>query len=197
MGKNQVVDEVISSESTIPGAPFVPMVGGKPTAQRVKEPDICYAPGVEKMEGLTEEETFRIATLNLLHAVFGRPFHLDVPQDVALSQMFRSLAVTLSDAVTIMANKARGYGIRNIQVQGGRGVVGRIREKLARLENVFAQSPGTSTMTEESVGETALDVANLGLLLSLVVTNRYPGASWLPAATEQPAVLCSRCRCAV
>lgn len=108
--------------------------------------------------------------------------------------IFAELSANLADAAWIMGHKARTYGTTNIAVQGGMGVSLRIQEKLARIANMMATANAGKDVSqeEESPRVTALDVANLGLLLSLVVDGSYPGATWAPRVVAAGAP-CSHC----
>jgi dUTP pyrophosphatase len=71
-------------------------------------------------------------------------------------------------AMTIFADRAKRYGTDNIVEAGPSGVLARIRDKLARAENLLDEG------TPEMAIDTALDLANYGIILASLASGDWP-----------------------
>ena len=83
----------------------------------------------------------------------------------------------------VLLSKHRDYGPKNIANAPGGPVMGlavRLHDKLARLAHLAEQDVGPE---HESLADTALDIANYGTILALVLQGDWPGVD---GPTEEP-----------
>ncbi len=71
-------------------------------------------------------------------------------------------------AIDIFEQRSRGYGTQNIADAGAAGVLARIRDKMARAENLL-----DGTEPSRAV-DTALDLANYGIILAALCAGTWP-----------------------
>lgn len=77
-------------------------------------------------------------------------------------------AALFERAQQIFADRAKRYGTENIHDTGPSGVLARIRDKIARAENLLDEG------TPEMAVDTALDLANYGIILASLVSGTWP-----------------------
>lgn len=85
------------------------------------------------------------------------------------------VASLLVDLARLMGPKQRAYGLANVVLLGGEGVLRRVEEKAARVHNVKTNGDDGG---EESVEDSLLDMALLSLIALVVHEGRWPGAAW-------------------
>ncbi len=90
----------------------------------------------------------------------------------ALNERLPRLRPEIEDAYAraagIFATRAAAYGTRNIAEGGPASVFARIRDKLSRAERLLESGQ------QESAVDTALDLANYGIILSCLFSNSWP-----------------------
>jgi len=84
------------------------------------------------------------------------------------------MAASLVKAFEIFKARQRKYGSTNIAKRGPYGVLVRLDDKLARLDQLFNQGLGGSS-TDESVEDTCIDIANYALIALIAHRGDWPG----------------------
>lgn len=77
----------------------------------------------------------------------------------------------------LFVEKHHDYGRGNVRSIGSLGVLLRIREKVERLVNLHFMQ-GTGGPIQESVLDSARDIANLAVMLVMVEEEQWPGVDW-------------------
>ena len=86
----------------------------------------------------------------------------------------------------VLLSKHRDYGPKNIADSPGGALNGlrvRLHDKLARLNNLVDSG---ASPEHEGLIDTALDIANYGTIMALVLSGHWPGAE-VPTAKDGPA----------
>jgi dUTP pyrophosphatase len=78
---------------------------------------------------------------------------------------------TYAEAAAIFFRKSAAYGTENVAETGARGIVARLLDKIRRAENVL-ENPDISA--DEALLDTALDIANYGVILAMLAEDRWP-----------------------
>jgi len=76
----------------------------------------------------------------------------------------------LAECRELMIRKQRDYGSDNISAWGELGVAVRLTDKVARLRNLLR--PG-KVPNNESLRDTAVDIANYGLILMMLLDSEW------------------------
>lgn len=94
----------------------------------------------------------------------------------AASEPFEArVADAFLEAEALLLEKHRGYGPKNISnAPGGplNGLLVRLHDKLARISNMREQ--GITAAAAESMRDTAIDIANYGIIMLLVLDGNWP-----------------------
>lgn len=94
------------------------------------------------------------------------------------------MAQVMAQAFDIFKKRQRKYGPTNISAFGDFGTVVRLTDKLARLQNLYANGMGGDS-DDESVEDTWLDAANYALIGLLCHRGKWPG--YTPTARRRNA----------
>lgn len=87
-----------------------------------------------------------------------------------LEGLEHGVAALFHRAITIFQDRARRYGTANISEAGSAGVLARIRDKIARFENV------SESEQREVAVDTALDLVNYSVILASLAQGTWPQA---------------------
>ncbi len=79
------------------------------------------------------------------------------------------------EALRVFKDRQKKYGRKNIARGGSSGVLMRIGDKQARLEQFYTEKKG-GEVSDESVADTWIDQANYGLIGLMVNKGLWPGA---------------------
>lgn len=82
----------------------------------------------------------------------------------------QALDAKLAECRTLMIRKQLDYGPGNISTWGEIGVAVRLTDKIERLRNLFMSG---RTPQNESIRDTAIDIANYGLILLMVLDKEW------------------------
>ena len=85
-----------------------------------------------------------------------------------------AVANYFAEAQEVLLSKHRDYGARNIANAPGGAVNGlrvRLHDKLSRLNHLYDSGVAPS---HESLVDTALDIANYGIILGMVLNGDWP-----------------------
>lgn len=89
-------------------------------------------------------------------------------------KMFDGLAPYVTEmysrAIKIFIDRSKRYGTDNISDTGIHGMVSRLRDKLARLETTLDNGSSDAAI------DTALDIANYGIMTAAVAAGNWPGS---------------------
>lgn len=104
-----------------------------------------------------------------------------VAPDVPLESLtvFGRYATWLVRAAVVFARRQRVYGVENVVEMGGDGVLARTREKLSRIARI--QRTGVDD-PDDLATDSALDTANFGVIMAMVMDGEWPEAKWTPKA---------------
>ena len=91
-------------------------------------------------------------------------------------ELEREMASRMMRAFDIFKERQKKYGCGNIAKRGPMGILVRMDDKLARLDNTVQHGAGESA--DESVTDTCFDVANYALILDICRAGKWPG--WEP-----------------
>lgn len=90
---------------------------------------------------------------------------------IDLSDLDPEVAEHFRRAVQIFATRAKSYGTDNIAEAGLSGVLARLRDKLARAEILIDGDEKERTV------DTGMDLANYGIILSMLAAGTWPGVA--------------------
>lgn len=91
-----------------------------------------------------------------------------------VNEFEKAVGAAFAEASALLLSKHRDYGPQNIAAAPGGPINGlrvRLYDKLARLNHLYEQGADPS---HEALRDTALDVANYGLILLLVLDGKWP-----------------------
>jgi len=89
-------------------------------------------------------------------------------------ELERAIAERMAAAFEVFKQRQKKYGPGNIARRGPAGIMVRTDDKLARLDRVFFGG-AADDMTDESVRDTLLDVANYALIALVCHEGEWPG----------------------
>ena len=93
-----------------------------------------------------------------------------------LEKWFERYKAVMKEASDIAYKKQCDYGWENIGSLGVKGLIPRIVDKVARLKNlIWEKNLDDMKVSEESIEDTATDLANYGLFMVMVMRG-----SWYP-----------------
>lgn len=85
----------------------------------------------------------------------------------------RQMASRMVRAFEIFKERQRKYGCTNIAKRGPVGVLVRLDDKLARLDNAIMR--GAPETADETVQDTCFDIANYSFILDICRAGMWPG----------------------
>lgn len=85
----------------------------------------------------------------------------------------RQMASRMVRAFEIFKERQRKYGCTNIAKRGPVGVLVRLDDKLARLDNAVMR--GAPETADETVQDTCFDIANYSFILDICRAGMWPG----------------------
>ena len=100
----------------------------------------------------------------------------DSPELVAHMKEFEINAKEIYDEMTALAvRKQHDYGPKNILAYGLKGVIVRMGDKMARLDQLVWRRESSSVL-EEKLEETYKDLANYCMISIMLLRNKWPKA---------------------
>jgi hypothetical protein len=99
-------------------------------------------------------------------------YHADVTADQLAEWLATDMKHIFDKAVIVFKERQQKYGSNNIARRGAAGVVVRLDDKLARLEQLLKGCGSEST--DESIEDTAIDIINYAGIALLCLKGRWP-----------------------
>lgn len=95
---------------------------------------------------------------------------------MTMEQRTKRFVEITQEMIALQERKGNDYGetldgLKNLRRRGPLGVVARMGDKLSRLESLL--QPGKeSKVTEETISDTCIDMANYGVLLKILLEDQ-------------------------
>jgi hypothetical protein len=99
-------------------------------------------------------------------------FTLTVDGSSGAPELELRMAQILSQAFEVVKERQRKYGSNNIARRGAKGVIVRLDDKLARLEQLANGKGGN--VTDETMLDTCIDIINYSGIAHICLSGKWP-----------------------
>lgn len=83
-------------------------------------------------------------------------------------------ALVLNEAFELFKRKHKDYGPQNLSRFGLVGIIVRLSDKVARLENLMKKGIGTPNVSDESLRDTFIDILNYAAAAIVMLEDKWP-----------------------